>query len=235
MDYGARMYDGALGKFFTQDRFAEKYYPLSPYQYGANNPIRNVDVNGDSIWVTQNGDELTLHATMKLINRSSDNVDMVRALQAITDGITETFSGEAEINGFTFNVSTDIKIEVVESVDEIDESDHVMVLANTLTDGFGCARGAAHLGEKNSFVDADDFPDNGAKGYLHYMNTTTARHEFGHMAGLEHQDGTVMMSGASVFNRNLTPKQRGYIISAFNGGNLNQGASVVMGFGKKHI
>ena len=50
-DYGARHYDAALGRFTTNDRFAEKYHSMSPYQYGANNPVKNVDVNGDSIVV----------------------------------------------------------------------------------------------------------------------------------------------------------------------------------------
>ena len=49
LDYGARFYDPAIGRFFTHDRFAEKYLDFSPYQYGANNPIYFVDVNGDSI------------------------------------------------------------------------------------------------------------------------------------------------------------------------------------------
>jgi RHS repeat-associated protein len=49
-DYGARFYDAQIGRFFTQDRFAEKYFNLSPYQYAANNPIGNIDINGDSIW-----------------------------------------------------------------------------------------------------------------------------------------------------------------------------------------
>ena len=48
-DYGARHYDAALGRFTTNDRFAEKYYSMSPYQYGANSPVVNIDVNGDSI------------------------------------------------------------------------------------------------------------------------------------------------------------------------------------------
>ena len=50
-DYGARHYDTALGRFTTNDRFAEKYYSMSPYQYGANSPVVNIDVNGDSIRV----------------------------------------------------------------------------------------------------------------------------------------------------------------------------------------
>lgn len=49
LDYGARMYDPMLGRFFTQDRYAEKYLDFSPYQYAANNPILYIDVNGDSI------------------------------------------------------------------------------------------------------------------------------------------------------------------------------------------
>jgi RHS repeat-associated protein len=51
LDYGARQYDNVLGRWFVVDRFSEKYSNLSGYQYGGNNPISNVDMNGDSVVV----------------------------------------------------------------------------------------------------------------------------------------------------------------------------------------
>ena len=50
-----------LTRFVSVDRFAEKYYDLTPYHYGANNPILNMDINGDSIWVYYGNNQRTLY------------------------------------------------------------------------------------------------------------------------------------------------------------------------------
>ena len=46
LDYGARMYDQSLGRWFTTDPLSEKYYGLSPYVYCGNNPLKYVDSDG---------------------------------------------------------------------------------------------------------------------------------------------------------------------------------------------
>jgi len=45
-DYGARMQDPQLGRWWAQDKFAEVYVALTPYQYAANNPIKIIDEAG---------------------------------------------------------------------------------------------------------------------------------------------------------------------------------------------
>ncbi len=46
IDFGARNYDPQIMRWFNPDKFTDVYLALSPFQYAANNPIKNIDVAG---------------------------------------------------------------------------------------------------------------------------------------------------------------------------------------------
>ena len=45
-DFGARLYDPAVGRWTMMDPICEKYYGVSPYAYCFNNPVRFIDSDG---------------------------------------------------------------------------------------------------------------------------------------------------------------------------------------------
>lgn len=74
-DFGHRMQDPQLGKFWQIDRFASKFSYQSPYAYAGNNPIKNIDVNGDSAWVQyKDANGVTQTVNNKSVNNPGDAV-----------------------------------------------------------------------------------------------------------------------------------------------------------------
>ena len=92
-DLGNRTLDYSYNSFNTLDRFAEKYPWQSPYAVAANNPIKYVDVNGDSVNISGTEIQYSLqeaqaYAAGELALTLNDNGTM-NAVQTSTGALSE--------------------------------------------------------------------------------------------------------------------------------------------------
>ena len=93
-DYGARYYNPNIGRFLTIDRYAEKYYMLTPYQYAANNPIKYIDVNGDSLNIAEQYREQMNQILKNIFNENVANFSYSSTGMLIFNGETSNFSND---------------------------------------------------------------------------------------------------------------------------------------------
>jgi RHS repeat-associated protein len=108
-DYGARWYDAGLGRFTAVDRFTEKYFIFSSYQYAANNPISFIDINGDSIKLSQSFLENKLATSaLKSILKTKEGYEYFSKFAAKGDNILGykfTQDGEYSKQSIDLNLS----------------------------------------------------------------------------------------------------------------------------------
>lgn len=126
-----------------------------------------------------------MHVTGKVINMSDDDIDMDETVSDLSSDIASTFSGSIEIKGSDVEFNTDVQLEKTNSMDDVDKSDHLFVLANGTAEE-GKARGTTNeIGGKVMHLYSGDYPTNSwySPGW---SNTRSAVHEFGHAAGLKH-------------------------------------------------
>jgi len=93
-DFGWRNYDPAIGRFNAIDLFSDKYYDINPYQYAANNPIKFVDINGDSLMLFKNG------VYVSTIDNGKKETTGFNQQSTIDEDGNETFTGA---QNFSFN------------------------------------------------------------------------------------------------------------------------------------
>ena len=242
MDYGARMYDVQIGRFFTQDAYADKYFTLSPYQYGANNPISNIDINGDSIWTTlnsiTNGDgsitnTYTLHITGKVIDlsgvkRGGGGCSSPRdGMEDLVNGINSRLNSNKDVSSYREGVTDvfkfDAQFEVANSMDHVSSSDHLIAIVDDVTGkadlalGGGDAGGVANMKGKVAYVENSSNMD--------FLKENSV-HEIGHNLGLPHEkNGSGNYMSYDQSRNKFTGLQMVTMYNMAKGGALNQGSN----------
>lgn len=223
-NYGKRFYDPNYRlSFVSVDPLCEKYYAISPYAYCANNPINAIDLRGDSIWYTINKNIVTMHVRGKVIDYSSDNININRAASDIASGIADVFSGVFKDKGQTYTLQTDVQLDAVNSMDNVMDSDHLFVLHDA--DGQS-ARGAVNMigGKVINLASSDYANDNWFSDTFFSNNIQTALHEFGHSAGLIHVNpGSNNLMTPAGSGKNVTSWQRSMMMDMRS--QINRGAN----------
>jgi len=146
-DYGARFYDPVIARWTTMDPLAEKYKSHSSYAYVLNNPIKSIDINGDSLKTKGSN---TATSTFK----DSEETGMGGSIT-----MDQSNSGQWTMSGETGGMAEYMSDEQMATYDNLNE-----IISDPKTSSFQLVDGNDPLSQKVAFGDNGQATDaNGSK------------------------------------------------------------------------
>jgi len=146
------MYDASIGRFHTQDRFSEKYFSMTPYQYGALNPVKYIDVNGDSLWINFGDNQRVLYQEGKLYTQGKGglidyegNDKFVSAVLGVLTNMSSTEIGKSVVDNLS---KSDNSFSFVNEASSAGEMSQQFVPGEN---GGGTIKSASLIGEAMNF------------------------------------------------------------------------------------
>lgn len=177
----ARYFDPTIGRWLVPDPLAGKYPNISPYVYCLNNPLRNVDPDGQDITSTMTEDEegnkhYAITYTATIVNESSQcfsSEQMGSVAQDIKKQIEDSYSGMI-VTGEGKQISWETKADIVVA-DSPREGDNIFKIIDT-----------DKLGKSQILGSIQQISSNLVGSNNHFQIGRTGAHEFGHGGGLPH-------------------------------------------------
>jgi RHS repeat-associated protein len=197
-DFGARLQDPQLGRFWTIDPMADKFFPLSPYSYVANNPVLINDPTGKDWSITMDQDKkgvthFHILFTGAVVDETSDQKGQAdKIASAITAQFQSLFNEDKSKdskNGFTVDAKAEIRS--VKSEKDVADNETVFKIENSNSDDLKYkddkgqdqyAAGAA-LNGKTIAINENIVPD-----VIAGNANKPIPHEIGHTGGLHHPE-----------------------------------------------
>jgi RHS repeat-associated protein len=199
-DFGARYYASTTGRFMSPDEFWKDSDVGDPqswnkYAYARNNPLRYTDPTGEEATVTTSCNQgnttcqVNVTASIAIYAVNGTTADQLKQAQsAITSQIDQAWSGSFTQNGTTYNVTTNVTVQIVGSENAGAQSGAQNVI------------GIDASGTANNHVDPNNVGRSFDKGIWDFSSVTSgqlAPHEFSHILGLDDNHGDVLSNSFS--------------------------------------